>query len=354
MKKKDIESISGSESLKEITFKIDFPIANYQSMQNELQKSIYEASKYLSSYQTNLQTIIPKISKEYSDLIKTSHISINQFAKEILELKRIFESYSSSLYKNISQIRNDFKSIFGNNIIHELGKAISQYENHTFRNIALVADMYRSQYKDISKLMNEVVPLYNTQLKDISRTFSDAVKYYQENYSESFGINILNSVGAISINDEPENLELILSKIETTIIEQCSKLPKSNNLYNTVLSLVIFILGLLYTHYSNKGTEKLIIDKIETSKNIILIEIEKIKPVLNSIKSDSIYVVLRSAKVYIKPNMKQYSSDLVYPNMMLRLIARKKRWIYVEYFDFIDGIPKYGWVLKKYCKLSFN
>ena len=38
------------------------------------------------------------------------------------------------------------------------------------------------------------------------------------------------------------------------------------------------------------------------------------------------------------------------PKQKSRLVQRRHKWIYVEYFDEIEGIPKYGWANKKYLK----
>lgn len=42
---------------------------------------------------------------------------------------------------------------------------------------------------------------------------------------------------------------------------------------------------------------------------------------------------------------------VLYPNQKVRLEKSAHRWIYVEYFDYIEGIPKMGWVNKKYLKM---
>jgi hypothetical protein len=63
------------------------------------------------------------------------------------------------------------------------------------------------------------------------------------------------------------------------------------------------------------------------------------------------YVIERPVDVRSKPTAKSASLGKLYPNQKVRLVQRKHEWIYVEYFDYIEGVPKYAWLLKKYSKM---
>ena len=40
----------------------------------------------------------------------------------------------------------------------------------------------------------------------------------------------------------------------------------------------------------------------------------------------------------------------LYPNTRVKLIVEKHKWLYVEWTDYLEAIPRYGWVNKKYLK----
>jgi uncharacterized protein YgiM (DUF1202 family) len=40
----------------------------------------------------------------------------------------------------------------------------------------------------------------------------------------------------------------------------------------------------------------------------------------------------------------------LHPNQKVALIRSQQEWIYVEYFDYIEAIPKMGWVYEKRLK----
>ena len=75
-------------------------------------------------------------------------------------------------------------------------------------------------------------------------------------------------------------------------------------------------------------------------------------------QNDVLYVVQRRVEIRLKPNNKSANVAVLYPNQAVKLVPEKDKekyrheWIYIEYFDFIEGIPKLGWVNKKYLAIS--
>lgn len=62
------------------------------------------------------------------------------------------------------------------------------------------------------------------------------------------------------------------------------------------------------------------------------------------------YVVERQVPIQIKPKFKSPTIAVLFPNQKVRLVRDNHKWIYVEYFDYLEGIPRYGWTNKKYLK----
>lgn len=79
----------------------------------------------------------------------------------------------------------------------------------------------------------------------------------------------------------------------------------------------------------------------------LILELERLKP---STIDPTLYVVERMASLKVAPRPKSITMATLPPNQLVALKERKGRWIQVEYFDYIDGTSKIGWVLKKYLK----
>ncbi len=62
------------------------------------------------------------------------------------------------------------------------------------------------------------------------------------------------------------------------------------------------------------------------------------------------YIVERTVSLQLKPNTNSNVLALLFPNQKVRLVKRKHKWIYIEFFDYLEGVPKYGWAFKKYLK----
>jgi hypothetical protein len=66
---------------------------------------------------------------------------------------------------------------------------------------------------------------------------------------------------------------------------------------------------------------------------------------------ETLYVVLRMAKLVESPKPKACIVAILPPHQQVKLLQSKGAWIEVEYQDYIAGYMKRGWVLKKYLKL---
>jgi hypothetical protein len=62
------------------------------------------------------------------------------------------------------------------------------------------------------------------------------------------------------------------------------------------------------------------------------------------------YVVERAVDLKVKPTGRSAIISALSPNQKVRLVQMNHEWIYVEYFDYLEGVPKYGWAMKKYFK----
>lgn len=62
------------------------------------------------------------------------------------------------------------------------------------------------------------------------------------------------------------------------------------------------------------------------------------------------YVAERKVDLKLKPKNSSYTITAITKNQKTRLLQMNHQWIYIEYFDYLEGAPKYGWANKKYFK----
>ncbi len=80
--------------------------------------------------------------------------------------------------------------------------------------------------------------------------------------------------------------------------------------------------------------------------------IEKIVENTNpeSEKAEIYYVVKREFDVRANPTFKSMKFGRLFPNTKVKLITEKHKWVYIEWTDYLEAVPRYGWVDKKYLK----
>jgi hypothetical protein len=127
-----------------------------------------------------------------------------------------------------------------------------------------------------------------------------------------------------------------------------------------LLTLVLTIFSLIYNHCNYKLAEKQAASsdkssaaQLQESKEAnrileqILSQIERLNP---GNDSNTYYIVERGVSLRIRPQSKAGVVGVLSRGTKVRLIERKHEWIYVEYFDYLEGVPKTGWALKKYLQ----
>ena len=62
------------------------------------------------------------------------------------------------------------------------------------------------------------------------------------------------------------------------------------------------------------------------------------------------YIVDREVVLRVKPQSKGTKIVVLFPNQRVLLVKDNHKWIYIEYFDYLEGIPRYGWAMKKYFR----
>ncbi len=225
-------------------------------------------------------------------------------------------------------------------------------------NPLLLNDIYIGQFALLQNIASDFAKIHASNLTKIrANAFLTALSIENikniETLTKSFAVEI-----SLQLQEILENIEK--NKVDSKELESFVKntLDKQSSFANK-LEVLTFIIGLL-TFLVNTGSlyyAKLQSDEGKQSSQIFdqrhyeFIEFlnQITKGINEEFKTDkTYYVVQRSLTLKIKPNFKSATIAVIYPNQQVTLIKSSHKWIYVEYFDYLDGIPKYGWANKKY------
>jgi hypothetical protein len=196
--------------------------------------------------------------------------------------------------------------------------------------------------------------LANTNLTT-ARAFFE-VKHFIDNniyfgyFGQSFAAEIFDTLSRIEEPTDEKSLQNFIASLESLlslVIRFCKELGTNPTTYWAMVKFTFAIFVFLYPLYEGQQTEERVIDSVRKAQTQILEEVEKLKPPkVNEIY----YVVERKVELKIRPQSKSATIQILSPNQTIKLIQAKGKWIYVEYFDYIEGLPKTGWVLKKYTR----
>lgn len=223
--------------------------------------------------------------------------------------------------------------------------------------IANIVKQFQSQ-----KLTFPVTPLFMS-LQSIHKLSSDyqknfdAQKYLNhinQAFPERFATDLLNRMEAMhtelssTTGDPASILAEEINAIAELLIEQCRKLPKSLISFEAMIGYILTVLTFLYCLHAGNVTEEKIMNTLVTDKAEILHAVSALHPPIDNNKH---YIVDRTVSLRVKPITKSPRFGVLYPNQKVTLLKDGKKWLYVEYFDYSEGIPKCGWVYKKYLHL---
>ncbi len=175
---------------------------------------------------------------------------------------------------------------------------------------------------------------------------------------KSFLIDIAEKVREIAVEIDEGVQEQTLTQLKDSLIEKARQLPKGTVSFEGMVQILISLITLFLAFLSYLGDNdaaeqahrdmQALTHRVEQLPDEI---IPKLATLLQVQTDTSWYVVNRQASMFSKSTVKSSIIGVLYPNQRVQLIQRKHKWIYVQYFDYLDCIPRNGWVLKKYLKL---
>jgi hypothetical protein len=178
------------------------------------------------------------------------------------------------------------------------------------------------------------------------------------------------SLSSIDYSDDLEFDDEILSDIEARFVEHLANIKAGRvtrdgifqllEAIGFMLALIVSLLSLQSSYSTNTLLEETHQVQIQTSEQVAVTNqnLEKLVGFYESImqqaeevgdsSEDAILLVTkRPSIIRTEPSKNGAIVARIYPNQLVEQLKRENDWIYVEYFDYANGIPRTGWVYRR-------
>lgn len=213
--------------------------------------------------------------------------------------------------------------------------------------------------KEIEALQNNALDtLANKQFRNVIKNFQNSIKnpqfFEQINLiRNSFAGNL--ALAFRDVIESSENQQEALDKVEAIVEEKFAESSDSSFTTQNTLALVISLLSLIAVIYFNIHSasiseESAKLQQIRFDQLLKIIEKSTANITPKDKDIETYYVAEREFDVRANPTFKSMKFGRLFPNTKVKLVARKHKWMYIEWTDYLEGVPRYGWVNKKYLK----
>lgn len=269
-----------------------------------------------------------------------------------------FPIIPKSLIQELGRISSLSKNFSGNTVLTDFSR---QYQSLTNSNLAsaILVSSFKDKELDLLKQLKFELPefpkinLPKQALSDLAKTLNqgriwETFELLRNTYIGNLAISMREAIIDSSTNEE------VIEKIEFLYEENVAALPQNQFLREFFLSqffaIIFLIISMWYSqHLSQQSSVELrmlfgqVFERLEKIEKADLEE-EVVED------SEVYYVVQRTVSVKNQPNFKSFTIDYLSSDTKVHLIKSKGKWIYVEYIDYLEVVPRYGWVSKKYLK----
>jgi hypothetical protein len=290
----------------------------------------------------------------YKENIKLSSLLNSSSNNALIKQQEKFNSmFNSSVFDTLRKQQLQAQNLIPSSTLSKLQEANLRINKH------LGSVFVNSFIKDENRLKHQLGLSALNSIKMSSAFLSnlDSIKSITEslnshtirpdilkNLDNSFYFNLVQE-----LKQENITLEETVEIVQTTFSKKIENTPHTFISYEGMVQLLFAIMLLIYSEMSAFESEERINEKIEELETAVLVQLEKLIPANEQVVY---YIVKRTVNLRAKKSTKSSIISVLYPNQHVELIKRDSKWIYVKYFDHIDGTEKMGWVYKKYLKLD--
>ena len=150
------------------------------------------------------------------------------------------------------------------------------------------------------------------------------------------------------VHDQDIVIDEIADLVQEAIEEKSKKSPRDiisiEGLINFLFVIIFFLINMQYS----KEAEDRIIKKIDKIHEPLINFMEKQEDMDTN---STYYFVNSSVNLRALPNTESSIITVLHPNQRVEFIEQQDGWLYVRYFDHLDGVPRVGWVYHRYLSL---
>lgn len=174
---------------------------------------------------------------------------------------------------------------------------------------------------------------------------SGHIEAIQTSYSGRLAATLRNILNERKIT--PETVKPFEALIEAKV----ASLPQNRVSAEGMLTLFTTLLAVIISHETHRQYFASTTPRATSHWPLIYVVggvLENTKRLIPHIDDNTYYRVKRQVDVLARPSFRTDQTALLVPAQTVRLVERRHKWIFLEYFDQIHGIARQGWAPKKY------
>jgi len=155
------------------------------------------------------------------------------------------------------------------------------------------------------------------------------------------------------LHESGAEIEPAMAEIDSAIKERAGHLSQSwvnfKGMFDLLYPLLLVLFQLWYAKLSEERSstemQRFIESQLRATETHLALQIQILRPPESR---EAIRVVERQCYLRADRFAKAMIVGVLYPNQIVEVRKTSGKWAYVEFFDYVNAIPKTGWILKKY------
>jgi len=148
-------------------------------------------------------------------------------------------------------------------------------------------------------------------------------------------------------------VEAAMAEVDSAIKERAGCLPQSRvnfkGMFDLLYPLLLVLLQLWYARFSQERSsaemQRFVESQLRATETHLALQIQTLSPPESR---EPFRVVERRCYLRADRFAKAMTVGVLYPNQLVEVHRTSGQWAYIEFFDYVNAIPKTGWILKKY------
>ena len=253
-----------------------------------------------------------------------------------------YSQISKDVLKNQSILKKSLHNALSNFRVNE--KFIRQMQEVTAAQAKMISNL--PDLSHISKMIEDARINTLPYLKSIHLLYDNLDSIKEITAPLSFG-EALQHVQQVYDLTKEENQKDIVSFVQQ-VEAKTTAAPQSFLSAEFFISLIFALIFFLYSQHSANISEQNLSEQIQHLEKVMTELPNALMPLHDN---STYYVALKYVNLRKKPKTKSAILEILHPNLKVKLLVRKGKWIQIQYYDHVNNEFKTGWVYKKNLKI---